>query len=171
MKEKEIRDRIARFLQKTARTVVVPASVGIGLSGTACDRHSLHRGPADAGRDLVVQTPDAATNASDLADAAIREDLPLVLVPYLVVIVEDAAADVAPDAGEAQGVDADRDASPPPPDVRPDLLDPPPPYLVFIPPPDARLDTVFPQPPYLLPALAPDETPGAPALPMPPEKK
>ena len=151
MKEKEIRERIARFLQKTARTVVVPATVGIGLSGTACDRHSLHRGPADAGRDLVVQTPDAATSASDLADAAIREDLPLIAVPYLVVMVEDAAADLAPDAGEAQGVDADRDASPPP--------------------LDARLDTVFPQPPYLLPALAPDETPGAPALPMPPEKK
>ena len=95
MKEKDIRDRIARFLQKTARTVVVPASMGLGLSATGCDRHSLHGKGADAGPDLVTQNRDAATNPPDLADAATKDDLPLIAVPYLVVMVEDALATAA----------------------------------------------------------------------------
>jgi hypothetical protein len=131
MKEKDIRDRIARFLQKTARTVVVPASMGLGLSAAGCDRHSLYGKAADAGPDLVAQNPDAATNAPDLADAATRADLPLIAVPYLVVMVEDAAADVVADALQAQSVDADRDASALLLDVRPDISYPPPPYVIM----------------------------------------
>jgi hypothetical protein len=131
MKEKDIRDRIARFLQKTARTVVVPASMGLGLSATGCDRHSLHGKGADAGPDLVTQNRDAATNPPDLADAATKDDLPLIAVPYLVVMVEDAAADVTAGAPEAQTLDADRDTFSLPRDVGPDMSFPPPPYLIL----------------------------------------
>jgi hypothetical protein len=131
MKEKDIRDRIARFLQKTARTVVVPASVGLGLSAAGCDQHSLHGRAADAGPDLGAQNSDAATNPPDLADAAANEDLPPILVPYLVRMAEDAAADVGVDAMQAQGVDADRDATALSLDVDADFYPPPPPYLVL----------------------------------------
>lgn len=129
MQEKDIRDRIARFLQKTARTVVVPASMGLGLSAASCDRHSLHGKAADAGADLVAQIPDAATNPPDLADAATKNDLPLIAVPYLMVMVEDAAADVVADALQAQSVDADRDAFALPADAEADMFYPPPAYL------------------------------------------
>jgi hypothetical protein len=144
MREKDVRDRIARFLQKTARTVVVPASMGIGLAAAGCDRHSLHGRPADAGPDLVAQNPDTATNLPDLADAATtadaatKNDLPLMAVPYVVAMVEDAAADVVADALETQSLDADHDVFSLRPDLGSDALylpPPPPPYLVpYIPP-------------------------------------
>ena len=73
----------------------------------------------------------------------------MLAVPYLLRMMPDAAADIAPDAPEAQSVDADRDASPLPLDVRTDI---PPPAL-----------------PYLLPAMLPDELSPAPLA--PPEKK
>jgi hypothetical protein len=149
MKEKDIRDRIAQFLKKTARTVVVPASMGLGLSAAGCDRHALQGKPADGGPDLAAQNSDAATNAPDLADAAAKNDLPLLAVPYLMVMVEDAAAD----AREAPTVDADRDGASSP-DVGADVSFPPPPYLI-------------------LPMLA-DESLGvatAPGPSIPPEKK
>jgi hypothetical protein len=155
MKEKDIRDRIAQFLKKTARTVVVPASMGLGLSAAGCERHALQGKPADGGPDLVAENSDTLASAPDLADAATKDDLPLMNVPYLAVMVEDAAADVAADALEAPSVDADRvdnrdadrvdnrdadrvdnrdtdrDASEAPLDVRPDIPFPPPPYVVF----------------------------------------
>ena len=154
MKEKDIRDRIAQFLKKTARTVVVPASMGLGLSAAGCERHALQGKPADGGTDLVAGNSDTQTSQPDLADAATKGDLPLMSVPYLAVMVEDAAADVAADALEAPSVDADqdtgldadridnRDASEAPLDVRPDILFPPPPYVIMF-------------------ALAPDEPLGA----------
>lgn len=131
MKEKDIRDRIARFLQKTARTVVVPASMGLGLSAAGCDRHSLYGKAADAGPDLVTQNQDAATNPPDVADAATKDDLPLIAVPYVVVMLEDAAADVVADALQAQSVDADRDAFALPADAESDISYPPPPYVIL----------------------------------------
>src|SRR5512133_1955348 len=140
MKEKEIRDRIARFLEKTARTVVVPASLGLGLSAAACDRTSLHGKAADAGPDLVSQKKDAPTATPDLADDAIKNDLPQIMVPYVVAMLPDAAPDVAADALETQGVDADRDATSVPLDVRADIPYPPPPYLVPPMLPDAPPD-------------------------------
>ena len=147
MKEKDIRDRIARFLQKTARTVVVPASMGLGLSATGCDRHSLHGKATDAGPDLVTQNQDAATNPPDLADAA---------------------ADVVADALQAQRVDADRDAFALPADAESDMFYPPPAYLYLAralrEPPDGAGQT-----PVLSPA---DEAQGTVPGPVaPPEEK
>jgi len=130
MKEREIRDRIARFLQKTARTVVVPASVGLGLSAAGCDRHSLSARLADGGADLVDRRSDAPTNAPDLiarADAISRDDLPQIAVPYVVMLWD--AAGGAADALAAQSLDADGDASSALPDVEPDIFYPPPAYL------------------------------------------
>jgi hypothetical protein len=132
MKEREIRDRIARFLQKTARTVVVPASVGLGLSAAGCDRHSLNGRLVDGAADLLEHNSDALTNAPDLAareDTVARDDLPQIAVPYVVAMLEDAAAGVAADALEVQSVDADGDASSSLPDVEPDIFYPPPAYL------------------------------------------
>ena len=154
MNEKDIRDRIAQFLKKTARTVVVPASMGLGLSSAGCEGHSLHGKAADAGLD--VQKADVSTLAPDLGDDAAKNDLPQILVPYVIAMAPDGAADVAPDELEAQSLDADRDTSPVPLDVRADII--------------------YPAPPYLLPPMAPDELPGgaqgtAPAPLSPPEKK
>ena len=61
MKEKDIRDRIARFFEKTARSVVVPATMGLGLTTAGCDGHSLHGKSTDAGPDLVARNADAPT--------------------------------------------------------------------------------------------------------------
>jgi hypothetical protein len=131
VKEKEIRDRIERFMQKTARRIVVPASVGIGLSAAACDHHALRGKAADGGRDLAAQTadatsatPDTADGGGDLADAAAATDLPLLAIPYVVIMPPDAArleaaADGSSEAGAAS------------PDLGPEILPPPPPpYIV-----------------------------------------
>jgi hypothetical protein len=140
MKEKEIRDRIEQFLRRTARTVVVPASVGLGLSVAACDRQTLNGGAADAGHDVsgvvadaTAQSPDVAGTAPDSADAVFADDLPLIAVPYLLARVpEDAASDPAAD-GESEAGATDRDGR------LADLLpNPPPPYLILpsMPPPE-----------------------------------
>ena len=129
MKEADIRDRIAQFLKRTARTVVVPASLGLGLSSTGCEAHSLHGGAADAGQDSAAQNADGPTLAPDLADAARKNDLPEMLVPYLVMMVPDAGADMAPDAGDAQSLDAESDVKGPSLDGRADIINVLPPYL------------------------------------------
>lgn len=129
MKEADIRDRIAQFLKRTARTVVVPASMGLGLSSTGCEGHSLHGRAADAGGDSAAQNADGATLAPDLADAATKNDLPEMLVPYLVMMAPDAAADLAPDAGDAQSLDAEADVKERPLDARADIINVLPPYL------------------------------------------
>ena len=49
MKEKEIRERVEQFLKRTARNVVVPASLGLGLSLSGCEGNALRAGAADAG--------------------------------------------------------------------------------------------------------------------------
>jgi hypothetical protein len=116
VKEKEVRERIQRFLQKTARRIVLPASVGIGVSASACTGHALHQ-PADAARDLPGQTADAARDSgADLPD--VSDDLPLMAVPYLVVAPKDAAPD-ADEVSEAGQVPSDAV-----PDFSPDIMVP-----------------------------------------------
>jgi hypothetical protein len=67
MKEKELRERIEQFLRKTARNVVVPASVGLGLGVSGCDQHALRAKAADAGGDSAAQISDVAkVSTSDL---------------------------------------------------------------------------------------------------------
>ena len=113
MNEKEIRERIERFLKKTARTLVVPASVGLSLSG--CDSHALGGGQADAGR-------DAAAQGAEVADAATSPDLPQIYPPYLVVMMPDAGTDPGP-------LDSGADTQPRP-EAGPEIPSPPPPYLI-----------------------------------------
>jgi hypothetical protein len=147
MKEKEVRDRIARFLEKTARTVVVPATMGLGLAAAGCDGHALHGKAADAGPDLVAQNADASTNAPDLADAVTEDDLPPVYPPYVVLMDLPDVAVVVADALEALSVDADRDA------------------LV---PADVSRDFRFPPTPHTVPLVRPDEM-SSPAQGTPPD--
>ncbi len=163
MNEKDIRDRIGQFLKRTARTVVVPASMGLGLSSTACNGNGL-RQAGDAGLDTASTQADARLTSPDLAEEAVKFDVPLMMVPYVVAMAPDAAADTTPDA--------DSDALP---DARADISSPPPPYLAPPPPqadaapwkdarPDVRAEVRFPEPPYLLPAMV-DVPPLGPTLP------
>jgi hypothetical protein len=140
MKERDIRDRIAQFLKKTARTVVVPASVGLGVVSPGCDGHSLHGRTGDAGLDLGAEKADGPATLSDPADTAAMDDLPLMMVPYVVMMPRDAPADLPPEAPAGQSVDADVD--------------------VFDSPRDAQADTYYPVPPYLLSPLTSDELTG-----------
>ncbi len=129
MKEKEVRARIEQFLRTTARNVVVPASLGFGLTASGCDSHALHT-VVDAGRDVVAHVSDA-TVAPDLRDAASElslpnppylapppppdaaNDLPIMAVPYLVVLPPDAAPpDQSGDTLESEAGAHSADASP-----------------------------------------------------------
>ena len=132
MKEKEVRERIERFLKRTARNVVVPASLGLGFSLTGCDQHAFQGVAADAGRDLagqtadaVSQTPDVSSMGPDVATKDVsskgpdvadtgKEDLPLMAVPYVVAMPEDAA--------KAQPMDAESEAGSARPDAKADLM-------------------------------------------------
>jgi len=163
MKEKEIRERIERFLKKTARNLVVPASVGLSLSG--CDTHPLGHGRADAGRDVASQQ-------SETADATNAADFPAVLPPYLVMMMPDADAEPVPadTASEAQAL----------PDAGPEIPWPPVPYLVVAPSPDAappgpeagtEVPLPPPPPPYLiLPSISPSAPGGTAPMPLGPKK-
>ncbi len=170
MNEKDIRDRIGQFLKRTARTVVVPASMGLGFSSTACSGNGLHQA-GDAGLDSGTKQADVMTASPDLAADALKYDVPIMMVPYVVAMLPDAAVDTTPAS------DADNDVLP---DARTDISFPPPPYLA--PPPrdaaadgaqeassrdadrdarpDVRADIPFPPPPYLLPAMIEDPLPG-----------
>jgi hypothetical protein len=161
LKEKEIRDRIQGFLKRTARAVVVPASVGLGLSAGACDRTSLQGRSADAAgalsaSDAAVVSPDTADAVPDLSFEA---DLPVVLPPYLLAMGPDAQPDLQP-------IDGAPDTRS---DAEPDLATPPPPYMVP-PVPDAGHDLPTVAPPYLLlPSLSPPPSPGG-TVPVPPKR-
>ncbi len=61
MKEREIRDRINGFLRDTLRTVVVPASMGLGVALTGCS-------------DASDQVPDGGFNAGALTSTATSTD-------------------------------------------------------------------------------------------------
>jgi hypothetical protein len=186
MNEKDIRDRIGQFLKKTARTVVVPASVGIGLSSGACNGDGLKQG-GDAGLNSGTSKADAARTGPDQPDAAIKYDVPIMMVPYLVAMPPDAAAEDIPappppygiampppnDAGwiavwklDAPRVDTDSDART---DARPDLA------AVEVSRPETYMDAVraeipFPPPPYLAPP-PPPPVPTGDASPSSSDKK
>jgi len=148
MNEKDIRDRIAQFLKRTARAVVVPASMGIGFTSTACNGNGLKQAH-DAGLDAGVAQTDAPR--TEPADAAIKDDVPLMVVPYVVVMALDAADLPLPpppylappprDGGDTvwkldtSPGDADGDAFA---DARDTIPNPPPPYVVWIPPDDQK---------------------------------
>jgi hypothetical protein len=132
MKEREIRERIEHFLRATARNVVVPASVGLGLGVAGCDSHAMQARAADAGRDSAVPVsdvapasqPDGATAAPEVGDTAPTSDLPLMAVPYLMVLPPD---DAAPD----QTRNGESEAGGPGPDAAVDAYVPYPP-LIYI---------------------------------------
>ncbi len=130
MKEKQIRDRIQGFLKRTARTVVVPASVGLGLSVGACDGTSLRGRPADAAGDL--SSSDAAVVSPDTADA--RPDLQPI----------DGAPDARPDAQSDMAIPPPPYMVPPIPDAGPDLPAIMPPYMAPSPSPSPDGDTPAP---------------------------
>jgi hypothetical protein len=123
MKEHEIRQRIEGFLKRTARELVVPASVGLGLALVGCD-HTGIKVARDAAADTALSTaPDAADatlardSAANMPDTAslrdfgmnddrpaldaFKTDLPNLIIPYGVRIEPDAGPDAV-----AQGVDA-----------------------------------------------------------------
>jgi hypothetical protein len=176
MNEKDIRDRIGQFLKRTARTVVVPASMGLGLSTTACNGNGL-RQAGEAGIEAGTTRADAPATTPDLAVDTVRYDMPMMMVPYVIAMALDAAPDTAPDA--------ESDVLP---DARTDISYPPPPYLAPMPPdaakdgtretsradankdalPDVRAEVRFPEPPYLLPAMIDDPLLGTT---VPPAKK
>jgi hypothetical protein len=159
VKEKEIRERIERFLKRTARNVVVPASVGLSLAG--CDTRALSGGRADAGRDVASQR--AETN-----DTANSPDLSYMALPYLIVMMPDAATDPGPSEPEPSDVESEArpmtEAGPEIPAVMPPyMIAPPPPYMVPAPAPPLP-----PSPPPPLPPAAPPSLPDAgPEIPMP----
>jgi hypothetical protein len=161
MKEKEIRERIEQFLRKTARNIVVPASVGLGLGVAGCDSHTMSVRAADAGhgdaavqvsdaakspqRDLAATTSDVAPPTPDTGDAAPASDLPLMAIPYIVALPpSDAAPEQAADGASEAGVpgpDATADADVPYPPLiyvfymgRPTANDTAPPKTTAMPP-------------------------------------
>jgi hypothetical protein len=160
LNEKEIRDRIEGFLKRTARTVVVPASMGLGFSGGACDGTAMHARVGDAAADLSTQPSDALVISSDAAD--LGRDLPEMLLPYLVVMV-DARVESQPVDSESDS-DVSSDAQPDAqPDALPDIGTPLPPYMA----PDAGRDLPVVVPPYLAPFIVVPASPGGTA-PVPP---
>jgi hypothetical protein len=112
MNEKEIRERIERFLMRAAQTVVVPAAVGLGVSLSGCDQHALQAGGRDAG--TIEAKPDAALPDAALRDAALRDaapnpDLPFIALPYLMVLDRpDSGPDASPEVGSEAGSPPDR---------------------------------------------------------------
>ena len=222
MKEQDVRQRIESFLKRTAREVVVPASMGLGLALSGCDHAGIHV-RADAASDTSLSAkPDAivadatpaldgiasrpdTVNQPDLrlpddvgtAPDARQVDLPVLVAPYLAVVLRDAGAEVrvldatadvraadagvdadAPDAGADLGVpeagrdvgalDAGRDTP------QSDLHMIVPPYLGGI-RPDAARDLATdaspypppPPPPYLAPMFGPPALPPDPPPPAP----
>jgi hypothetical protein len=151
MKEKEIRERVEQFLKRTARNVVVPASLGLGLSLSGCEGNALRTGAADAGRGV--------------ADTATTHDLPGMVLVYLV-MMPDAALDTRPADTESEAGASRPDAGP---DAGPDIASPPPPYMVPPPSPEDAMPQIF--PPYLLmPAIAPPSPGGTAPIPEPSKK-
>jgi hypothetical protein len=170
MKEHEIRQRIEGFLKRTARELVVPASVGLGLALVGCD-HTGIKVARDAAADTAQSaapdagngtlTKDSAASLPDMASPrdfgmnddrpaldAFKTDLPNLMIPYGVYIPPDAGPDAV-----AQGVDAaaldvvapDADAGAADAEVRaPDARD------------AGKADLPAIMPPYMLPPPQPD---------------
>ena len=123
MKEREIRQSIESFLKRTARELVVPASVGLGLALSGCERTAIQISPdatadvaqsakpdgivadtALAKESVVNRTDTASQPDSPLPDDArtaldaLQADLPVLIIPYGVYIPRDAGADTRVDA-------------------------------------------------------------------------
>jgi len=175
MKERDVRQRIESFLKRTARDVVVPASMGIGLALSGCERTALNS-TVDAAFSRSAK-PDAG-----LADAALgaaspdagQPDLAMATHPYTAVRMQDAAmSSVLPDVGGDVGApDASVDLAAS--DLGRDMRQADSPVSVR---PDAAQDLPTIQPPYMLPYLAPafgqsalpvDAAAAAPDAPSPP---
>jgi hypothetical protein len=129
MKEHEIRLRIESFLKRTARELVVPASVGLGLALVGCD-HTGIKVSRDAAADTAqFAAPDAADatlareSAANILDTAnqpdlslpndprpaldaFKTDLPVLHIPYGVYIPPDASTDAAAPNADAPDADA-----------------------------------------------------------------
>jgi hypothetical protein len=129
MKEQDVRQRIESFLKRTAREVVVPASMGLGLALSGCD-HTGIQARADAaadtsqsaatdgivadatlGRESAANRPDAV-NQTDLrlpddvrlAPDTGQADLPVLIAPYMAIVRLDAGVDASvPDARSDTG--------------------------------------------------------------------
>jgi len=127
MKEREVRQLIEGFLKRTARELVVPASVGLGLALSGCD-HTGIRVSRDAAADIVQSaSPDAI-----VADAGLGRE----------------SAATSPDTVSPPDLRLPEDTGPAPDARQADLPVIMPPYMVFIPPdaasPDARVDAPSP---------------------------
>jgi hypothetical protein len=128
MKEHEIRQRIEGFLKRTARELVVPASMGLGLALVGCD-HTGIKVARDAAAETAqsvapdaadaMLTRDSAANVPDVANPrdfginddrpaldAFKADLPRLIIPYGVRIEPDASVDAAAPNADAPDADA-----------------------------------------------------------------
>jgi hypothetical protein len=94
MKEQDVRQRIESFLKRTAREMIIPASVGLGLALTGCSDVPTLYPPYGVG-----PMPDASAQEVGLRDVSIDAAVP------------DAGVDaVAPDAGvDAEMIDGETD--------------------------------------------------------------
>jgi len=166
MKEHEIRQRIEGFLKRTARELVVPASVGLGLALVGCD-HTGIKVARDAAADTAQSTvPDAENgtltrdSAASVADTAsprdvgtnddrptidaFKTDLPNLNIPYGVRIEPDAGPDTAAQGADAAAPDAVAHGGAANAEVRaPDARD------------AGKADLPAIMPPYMLPYMAP----------------
>jgi len=167
MKEHEIRQRIEGFLKRTARELVVPASVGLGLALVGCD-HTGIKVARDAAADTAKSaapdaengtlTRDSAASVPDTASPrdfginddrpaldAFKTDLPNLNIPYGVRIEPDAGPDaLSVDAAAPDVVAPDADAGVADAEVRaPDARD------------AGKADLPAIMPPYMLPYMAP----------------
>jgi hypothetical protein len=196
MKERDVRQRIESFLKRTAREVVVPASVGIGLALSGCDRTGMKIG-GDAAADMSRSARDAGSaadaavvNHPDMASQpdARQPDLPFIAPPYMAVFQPDARVAALPDVGadlnapdasaDVAGPEAGRDAARDMQQVIPPYMPPPQPDarqadLRVSVPPDAARDMPVIMPPYLSPPPPPPPDaravpPDAPLSPLPP---
>ena len=75
MKEKDVRERVEMFLRSTVRTLVVPASMGLGLTLIGCSGSSSES-RADAAADTPIRF-DSAVDATIRLDAHLDTSIPL----------------------------------------------------------------------------------------------
>lgn len=90
MREKEMRQRVERFLQTRLRAMLLPATLGLGLALGACDSEALSTddgGDSDAG--LPLPTPEYMAQSPD-----VRINLDTMVLRYQAQMPVDAAADV-----------------------------------------------------------------------------
>jgi hypothetical protein len=112
MREREMRERVERFLRTRLRNMLLPATIGLGLAVGACDTTPLdtndggdqiaNKDSGSAGMKYMAQIPDAGA------------DLPAITPEYMAQIQPDANAELR-DSGFALRYMAQQ-----PPDAAPD---------------------------------------------------